>query len=188
MDNQIYQLLVEKGAIMSGHFLLTSGLHSNKYIEKFRILEDPKSLKIVCKAIADKYKDCNVDVVVSAAIGGILISSGVANELGVYGIFSERVDRKMTFKRGFSIPKGANVLVVEDIVTTGGSIKEILSMLKSLNINIVGVCSLAHRGEIINFGCKYDTLTNINVKTWEENKIPDWLNEIPITKPGSTGK
>jgi len=188
MDNEIYELLVDRGAIMEGHFVLTSGLHSNKYVEKFRILEDPKSLSTICKAMADKYRDTNVDIVVSAAIGGILISSGVAKELGVKGIFCERVNGEMIFKRGFSIPEDANVLVVEDIVTTGGSIKEILLILSSLNINLIGVCTLAHRGDPINFGCNYDTLVNIDIETWEEGCIPDWLDQIPITKPGSTGK
>ena len=79
-------------------------------------------------------------------------------------------------------------LGLEDIVTTGGSIKEILSILKSFKVNVVGICSLAHRGKAIDFGCRYETLTNINIKTWEEGEIPDWLNKIPITKPGSTGK
>jgi len=188
MDNKIYKLLIDKGAIMEGHFVLTSGLHSNKYVEKFRILEDPKALSLICKEMASKYLDKNVDIVVSAAIGGILISSGVARELGVKGIFCERVNGEMIFKRGFSIPEGANVLVVEDIVTTGGSIKEILEILSFLNINLVGVCTLAHRGELINFGCNYNTLVNIDIETWEDDKVPAWLEQIPITKPGSTGK
>jgi orotate phosphoribosyltransferase len=188
MDNKIYELLVDRGAIMEGHFVLTSGLHSNKYVEKFRILENPESLGVICKAMADKYRGANVDIVVSAAIGGILISSGVAKELGVKGIFCERVGGEMLFKRGFSIPKGSNVLVVEDIVTTGGSIKEILKILDTLNVNLVSVCTLAHRGAPIEFGCGYDTLVNIDIETWEESQIPDWLAQIPITKPGSTGK
>tara|TARA_Y100001968_G_C19239656_1_gene658758 strand:+ start:224 stop:790 length:567 start_codon:yes stop_codon:yes gene_type:complete len=188
MKNKIYDLLVHKGAIMSGHFVLTSGLHSNQYIEKFRVLEDPKSLKIICESMAEIYSDSNIDIVVSAAIGGILISSGVADQLNVNGIFSERVNGEMIFKRGFQILENSNVLVVEDIVTTGGSIKEIIALLEPLNVNIVGICSLAHRGDIIDFGYKYHPLTKINIQSWEENNIPDWLNDIPITKPGSTGK
>ena len=188
MDNKIYKLLVDRGAIMEGHFVLTSGLHSNKYVEKFRVLEDPESLEIICKEMANKYRDDNIEIVVSAAIGGILISSGVAKELGVKGIFCERVDGEMVFKRGFSIPEGANVLVVEDIVTTGGSIKEILQILDLLNINLIGVCTLAHRGDFIDFGCDYDTLVNIDIETWEESQVPDWLAQTSITKPGSTGK
>ena len=187
-NNKTYKLLVEKGAIMSGHFVLTSGLHSNQYIEKFRILEDPKALRVICKRMAKIYQDFDVDIVVSAAIGGILISSGVADELNVNGIFAERINGEMIFKRGFQIPENSNVLVVEDIVTTGGSIKEIIAILEPLNINIIGICSLAHRGDITDFKYRYETLTKIDIQTWAKDDIPDWLSEIPITKPGSTGK
>ena len=186
MKNKIYNLLVEKGAVMTGHFVLTSGLHSNKYIEKFRVLEDPVSLEIICKEMSIKFND--IDIVVSAAIGGILLSSGVAKELGVKGIFCERVDGQLTFKRGFTIPEASNVLIVEDIVTTGGSIKEIITLLKNQKINITGICSLAHRGNDIDFGYTYEPLVKIDIDTWKEDMLPDWLSDIPITKPGSTGK
>ena len=186
MDNSIYKLLQDKGAIMSGHFILTSGLHSDKYVEKFRVLEDPESLEIICLEMAKKFS--GIDIVVSAAIGGILLSSGVAKQLSVKGIFCERVDGRLVFKRGFSIPEGSNVLIVEDIVTTGGSISEIISLLKSFNSNIVGICSLAHRGDDIDFGYTYKTLVKFNIQTWEESNVPEWLKKIPITKPGSTGK
>ena len=186
MKDKIYDLLVDKGAIMEGHFILTSGLHSNKYIEKFRVLEDPKSLEIICREMATKFED--IDIVVSAAIGGILLSSGVAKEYSVNGIFCERVDRELVFKRGFNIPQGSNVLIVEDIVTTGGSIKEIIELLKSYSVNIKGICSLAHRGEKIDFGYKYEPLVQIDIETWKNEDLPDWLSKIKITKPGSTGK
>ena len=183
--NKIHALLKEKEAIMSGHFVLTSGLHSNMYIEKFRVLEDPSSLDIICKEMASKY---NIDIVISAAIGGILISSGVAKELGTKGIFAERVNGELVFKRGFKIPEKSNVLIVEDIVTTGGSIKEIINLLDGQDINIAGICSLAHRGDMVDFGYSYETLVEIEIETWKADKIPDWLSDIPITKPGSTGK
>ena len=109
--NKIHALLKEKEAIMSGHFVLTSGLHSNMYIEKFRVLEDPSSLDIICKEMASKFN--NIDIVISAAIGGILISSGVAKELGTKGIFAERVNGELVFKRGFKIPEKSNVLIVD---------------------------------------------------------------------------
>ena len=186
MNNKIYNLLVDKGAIMEGHFVLTSGLHSNKYIEKFRVLEDPKSLEIICREMATKFNDINI--VVSAAIGGILLSSGVAKEYSVNGIFCERVNRELIFKRGFKIPKGSNVLIVEDIVTTGGSIKEIIELLKDYSVNIKGICSLAHRGDNIDFGYRYEPLVQVDIETWGNEEIPDWLKKIQITKPGSTGK
>ena len=186
MKNIIYDLLLQKGAIMEGHFVLTSGLHSNRYIEKFRVLEDPKALEIICKEMASKFKE--IDLVVSAAIGGILLSSGVAKEFGVKGIFCERVNGDMIFKRGFTIPENSNVFIVEDIVTTGGSIKEIIQILNDKKINIQGICSLAHRGDSIDFGYKYVPLVNIEIDTWNKDEIPEWLKKINITNPGSTGK
>ena len=186
MKNKIYDLLLEKGAIMEGHFVLTSGLHSNRYIEKFRVLEDPQSLEIICKEMASKFK--GIDLVISAAIGGILLSSGVAKEFNVKGIFCERVNGNMVFKRGFEIPENSNVLIVEDIVTTGGSIKEIIQILNHKKINIKGICSLAHRGENLDFGYKYVPLVNIEIETWTKDEVPDWLKKINITTPGSTGK
>ena len=188
MKNKIEKLLINKGAIMSGHFILTSGLHSNMYIEKFRVLEDPLSLDIISKEMASNYKDKQIDIVVGAAIGGILLSLGVAKELGCKGIFSERIEGEMLFKRGFSIPNDSNILIVEDIVTTGGSIKEIINLLSNFNVNIIGITSLAHRGKKNEFGYPYKPLTEIQIQTWEKNNIPDWLDKISITKPGSTGK
>ena len=94
----------------------------------------------------------------------------------------------MVLKICFNIPDGYDVLVVEDIFTTGVSIFEIVSLLEKLDVNIVGICSLAHRGDIIDFGYSYNTLSKIEIDTWEEDSIPDWLKNIPITKPGSTGK
>ena len=94
----------------------------------------------------------------------------------------------MVFKRGFTIPENSNVLIVEDIVTTGGSIKEIIQILNDKKINIQGICSLAHRGDSIDFGYKYVPLVNIEIETWNKDKIPDWLKKINITIPGSTGK
>ncbi len=184
----IKDLLFDMGAIMSGHFVLTSGLHSNQYIEKFRVLEDPDSLDFICKKMSENFIDDDIDIVIGAAIGGILLSLGVARELGCKGIFAERVKGQMMFKRGFQIPDGANILIVEDIVTTGGSIKELIDLLKIMNVNLKGVVSLAHRGENSDFGYKYISLCEIEIKTWESNNIPEWLNKIPITKPGSTGK
>ena len=94
----------------------------------------------------------------------------------------------MLFKRGFSIPNDSNILIVEDIVTTGGSIKEIINLLSNFNVNIIGITSLAHRGKKNEFGYPYKPLTEIQIQTWEKNNIPDWLDKISITKPGSTGK
>ena len=129
---EVKNLLEWSGAILNGHFKLTSGKYSNQYIEKFRLLENPIALDKICSTMADIYKNKEIDLVISAAIGGILLSGGVGRYLNVKHIFSERVDGVMQFKRGFNIEKNTRVLIVEDIVSTGGSIFELIELLNVL--------------------------------------------------------
>tara|TARA_Y100000746_G_scaffold214016_1_gene207001 strand:+ start:78 stop:653 length:576 start_codon:yes stop_codon:yes gene_type:complete len=188
-SKEVLDLLEWSGAIMKGHFKLTSGKHSNQYIEKFRLLENPIALDKICSTMSALYKKSQVDLVVSAAIGGILLAGGVGRYLNVKHIFSERVKGEMCFKRGFNIENGQNVLIVEDIVTTGGSINEIISLVEKYNANIVGIVSIVDRNDKKKiFKYPYETLLNFPVESWTENECPEWLKKIPIYKPGSTGK
>ena len=187
--NDIVKKLEETGAILEGHFLLTSGKHSNKYIEKFRILENPETLDLVCGKMAQLFKHKEVEIVLSAAIGGILLCGGVGRHLGVQHIFAERVDGELCLRRGFYLPKGIKVLIVEDIVTTGGSIFELIKLANEYESNIIGVCSLVDRSLVKNdFKHEYKSLLNLPIESWEEKDVPDWLNKIPITSPGRSGK
>ena len=188
-SDEVLDLLEWSGAIMKGHFKLTSGKHSNQYIEKFRLLENPIALDKICSTMADLYKNQKIDLVVSAAIGGILIAGGVGRHLNVKHIFSERVGGKMCFKRGFDIKEKQNVLIVEDIVTTGGSINEIIDLVEKYDSKIVGIVSIVDRNDKKKiFSYPYETLLNFPVQSWDEDECPNWLNKIPISKPGSTGK
>jgi orotate phosphoribosyltransferase len=188
-STEVLDLLEWSGAILKGHFLLTSGKHSNQYIEKFRLLENPIALDKICSTMADIYKDKKIDLVVSAAIGGILISGGVGRYLNVKHIFSERLNGEMVFKRGFDIEKNQNILVVEDIVTTGGSINEIIDLIEKYKANIIGIVSIVDRNDKKKiFKYPYETLLNFPVESWNEKDCPDWLKKIPVFKPGSTGK
>ena len=131
----------------------------------------------------------NIQIVLGAAIGGILIAGGVGRHLGVKHIFSERVSGKMELRRGFDLPEGIRVLIVEDIITTGGSVFELIKVAESCGATIVGISSLIHRAtEEIDFGYKYSTLLNFPVKSWHEDDVPSWLKKIEIIKPGRTGK
>ena len=189
MDNKIYKLLVEKGAVMSGHFVLTSGLHSNQYIEKFRILEDPKALKIICRNMASIYKDSNIDIVVSAAIGGILISGGVGRHLGIRHIFSERINGTMELRRGFKIRKGQKAIIVEDIITTGGSVFELIQLVNKFEADILHIVNLVDRSsDVINFGISSTALLYLPSESWETDNCPLCKQGIPITERGRTGK
>ena len=188
-STEVLDLLEWSGAILKGHFLLTSGKHSNQYIEKFRLLENPIALDKICSTMADIYKDKKIDLVVSAAIGGILISGGVGRYLNVKHIFSERINGEMVFKRGFDIEKNQNILVVEDIVTTGGSINEIIDLIEKYKANIIGIVSIVDRNDKKQiFKYPYETLLNFPAESWDEKDCPDWLKKIPVFKPGSTGK
>ena len=189
MSNDILTLLKESGAFLEGHFLLTSGKHSNRYIEKFRLMESPEHLDKICQKMSTQFKTQSIDIVLGAAIGGILLSSGVAKHIGKKGIFTERVKEKMELRRGFEIQEGSNVLIVEDIVSTGGSIFELIEVVKNYGANVAGVSSIVHRSvDEIDFGCAYKPLLNHPVESWDKDSIPDWLNEIPITVHGRSGK
>ena len=189
MNNDILDLLKDSGAFLEGHFLLTSGRHSNRYIEKFRLMESPKHLDKICQKMSGQFNADSVDIVLGAAIGGILLSSGVAKYIGKKGIFTERVQEKMELRRGFEIKENSNVLIVEDIVSTGGSIFELIEVVNNCNANVVGVTSIVHRSmEDISFDCPYKPLLNYPVESWDANEIPDWLEKTPITVHGRSGK
>ena len=188
-SGELLTLLQNTGAILEGHFLLTSGRHSNVYIEKFRILEDPNALDEVCRVMAEIVMDENVELVLGAAIGGILIAGGVGRHLSVRHIFSERVKGKMELRRGFSITKGQRVVIVEDIITTGGSVAELIQLAKEQGAEIVQVVNLVHRsaGEV-DFGVPSTALLTIPSESWEPKDCPLCKQGVPITERGRTGK
>ena len=186
---ELLKLLQETGAMLDGHFLLTSGRHSNVYIEKFRILEDPRALDDVCRAMSETVQNQNVELVLGAAIGGILIAGGVGRYLDVKHIFSERVDGKMELRRGFSITKGQRIIIVEDIITTGGSVFELIQLAKDYEAEIVHVVNLVDRssGEV-NFEVPTTALLTIPSESWEPEDCPLCLQGVVITQRGRTGK
>ena len=186
---ELLKLLQETGAMLDGHFLLTSGRHSNVYIEKFRILEDPRALDDVCRAMSETVQNQNVELVLGAAIGGILIAGGVGRYLDVKHIFSERVDGKMELRRGFSITKGQRIIIVEDIITTGGSVFELIQLAKDYEAEIVHVVNLVDRssGEV-NFEVPTTALLTIPSESWEPEDCPLCQQKVAITQRGRTGK
>jgi orotate phosphoribosyltransferase len=188
-SKEIMDLLEWTGAIMKGHFKLTSGMHSDTYIEKFRLLENPIALDKICLTMAEQYREKNIDLVIGAAIGGILLSGGVGRHLNCKHIFSERLDGKMVFKRGFNIDENKNILIVEDIVSTGGSIHELIDLINKYNANIIGITSIVNRSnKNLEFDSNFTSLLSLPVESWNESEIPSWLKKIPLIKPGSTGK
>ncbi len=189
-EEEVRKMLEETGAIMNGHFLLTSGLHSPHYVEKFNVLQHPEYTEKLCQAMAEKFKDANIETVVGPMTGGILLAHETGKALGTRAIFTERVDGHMTFRRGFSLHKGERVLIVEDIVTTGGSIREVIDVVREFGGVPVAVSMLVDRsGGKVSFGdVPYTALLHLNVEAYKPENCPLCQQGIPLTKRGRTGK
>ncbi len=175
------------GAILKGHFKLTSGRHSDTYMQSAKLFIDTKQSEIVCKALAEKLSGEKIDIVVSPAIGGILMGYEVARQLGVPNIFAERENGEMTLRRGFALNEGAKVVVVEDVVTTGGSVKEVVKLVQSMGAEVVAVASLVDRSNgNVDFGVKYVNLISMEVVSYEPDECPLCKEgKIELVKPGS---
>ena len=186
-EKEVLGLFEKSGALLRGHFKLSSGLHSEKYLQCALVLQYPGIAEKLSKALADKFSAEKIDVVIGPALGGVTLAYEVARAIGSRGLFTERQDGKMVLRRGFSISKGEKVLVVEDVVTTGGSTKEVIELVKSFGANIVGVGSIIDRSSVagIDFGAPFKPLAKVAVETFEEDKCPLCKNQTPITKPGS---
>ncbi|NCD08714.1 MAG: orotate phosphoribosyltransferase [Negativicutes bacterium] len=188
-EQDVMKLLEETQAVLHGHFLLTSGLHSPMYVEKFNVLQHPKYTEMLCKELAARYINDNVELVVGPMTGGILLAHEVGKQLGTRAIFTEREDGKMALKRGFHIEPGTRVLIVEDIVTTGGSVVEVLDVVKEHGGVPVGVGLLVDRsGGKVDFGLRTEALLHLNVETFKAENCPLCAKEVPFTKRGRTGK
>ncbi len=184
--DQITALFKTTGTFMKGHFRLTSGLHSALYVEKFRLLEHPEHTAVLCQEIARRFRDEGVTLVVGPAIGGIIIAYEVARALGVRSIFLEREEGRLSLRRGFVIEPTDRVLVVEDIVTTGGSVKEVLAAVEAAGAHIVGVGLLVDRsGGEVELKYRTESLLTMTVTTYAPEQCPLCQQGVPIVKPGS---
>ncbi|MEE9162486.1 MAG: orotate phosphoribosyltransferase [Candidatus Neomarinimicrobiota bacterium] len=188
MATDLLTLLTETGALLEGHFELTSGQHSDRYIEKFRLLEQPEALDAAAAAVIDGVAPEEVDVVLGAAVGGILLAGAVARLLGRRIIFTERVGGHMAFRRGFALKAGERVLVVDDIVTTGGSIRELLAVVRAARAEIQSVVCLVNRNEKdIDVGVPKRALLRLPLASWAPTACPLCREGIPLQKPGGSG-
>jgi len=188
--DEIMRRFEEAGAIQKGHFKLTSGVHSDAYIQCAQIMQYPEFIHNLCSELGKKFKGSDIDVIVGPAIGAIIMAHVMAMVLGpwVRAIFTERENGKMTLRRSFEIKKGEKVLVVEDITTTGSSAREVIDIVKSRQAEVVGVGALIDRsGGQVDFGIRYEKLLTIKMNTYEPDNCPLCKKEIPITKPGSRG-
>lgn len=182
---EIEQALAEADAILSGHFVLTSGRHSDTYVQCARILEDPALTMRLARTAAADVADLEVDLVAAPAVGGIVFGFAVAQALGVKFIFSEREAGKMTFRRSFEVPVGARVLIAEDVVTTGGSVAEVAALVRKSDGEPVGVVSLIDRGGAKAFSEPHWSLLQLDVESWEGDSCVLCRIGEPVTSLGS---
>lgn len=188
-EREIEDLFVESGALKEGHFKLTSGLHSSRYVDKFKILSKPRLASALMTEMAERWKSNNIELVVGPAVGGIILSYEIARQLGCDGIFLERKNGKMALSRGFSIEKSQRILLVEDVVTTGGSVNEVCEVLKQLGGEIAGISLMVDRsGGKVDFGIKTDSLIQLGLELFEPESCPMCSDEIELETPGSSGK
>ncbi|WP_288822715.1 orotate phosphoribosyltransferase [uncultured Megasphaera sp.] len=188
-EENVKKLLIQTKAILEGHFLLTSGLHSPLYVEKFNVLQHPEYTEMLCKELARRFADKHVQVVIGPMTGGILLAHEVGKALGTRAIFTERENGVMTLRRGFRIAPGERVLIVEDIVTTGGSVREVVDVVKQAAGEIVGVGLLVDRSRNkAEFGVpqqQVEALLHLTVPTYKPDMCPLCKDGVPITERGS---
>lgn len=185
-QKEVFEIFEKAGALLKGHFLLSSGLHSDTYFEKFQVLQYPQYVEILCRKMASLFKDDSVEVVVGPTTGGVIIAYEVAKSLKVRSIFAEPGDQGRIFKRGFSIKKGERVLIVDDILTTGGSAREVVQLVEKHQGSIQGIGLLLDRsGGKVKFDYPLRVLATTQVTNYRPEECPMCIKGEPLVKPGS---
>ncbi len=184
--DEVIQLLRHTGALLEGHFLLTSGLHSGHYVQCARVLQHPQHAAALGRWIADSAGGTAIDVVISPALGGIIIGQEVAQALGVRGIFGEREQGLMRLRRGFELAAGERVLVVEDVTTTGGSVREVVQLVQAYQGTLVGVGVILDRsGGQADFAVPFHALATLQATNYTADACPLCQQGSQPIKPGS---
>lgn len=187
MTNNTEEIFQKSGALLKGHFLLTSGLHSPVYWEKFRVLQFPNYTGQLCQMIASHFRKQEIQVVAGPTTGGIILAFEVARQLGVRGIFAEKEGTERAFRRGFDIGFGERVLIVDDILTTGGSIHEVMAAVNKLGGKTIGIGVLVDRSEQkLEFGVPLFSCHRAITPTYKPEDCPLCAAKIPLVKPGSS--
>ena len=186
MSVDLGTLLVESGAILHGHFILTSGRHSDTYFEKFRVLERPDVLSLLCAEIVGHYAEHDIDFVAGPTTGGIIIAFEVGRQLGVPAVYVETENGTKTLRRGKTLPAGAKVLIVDDVLTTGISLRETEAAIIAAGGTCVGFAVLIDRSPPdLDLDQPLFGAYSVNATSYAPDEIPEWLASIPATKPGT---
>ena len=182
------KILRETNALLEGHFILSSGLHSNQYVQCAKLLSHPKQAKIICASLSEKITNnfSNIDIILSPALGGIIVGYEVGRQLDIKTIFAERTDGELILRRGFNISRNSNVLIVEDVITTGKSVSECSKIVKKNNANLIGYACIIDRLDSKRvIKDKIVSQIKFKIATFKENELPEDLKKIPAKKPGS---
>jgi orotate phosphoribosyltransferase len=184
--DELMDLLLKSGALLEGHFRLSSGLHSTGYLQCAVVLQDPPSAALLGAAIAARSQELRPTVVLSPALGGIVIGHEVARALGVRAIFAERQDGVLMLRRGFILSERDRVLVIEDVLTTGGSTRETMQVASAAGGQVVGAASIVDRsGGAAHLDVPFHALLTIDLPTYQPDACPLCANGLPVVKPGS---
>ena len=185
-NKEILDIFRNTGALLDGHFILTSGRHSSSYFQCARVLQYPKHLTHFASMIAEHYKGTKIETVISPAIGGVVLGTEVGRLLNAQTIFAERKDGEMCIRRGFEIEPGQNILVVEDVITTGGSVKEVMDQVINQEGNIVGVGVMVDRSNgTVSLHENQFSIIALEATSYESDEVPDSFSAMPVQKPGS---
>lgn len=187
MDKQdILEIFEKSGALLEGHFLLTSGRHSNQYMQCAKVFQYSDYAQELAQELASAFRDDDIDMVIGPAVGGIILAYEMGRCLGVKNIFAERENGIMTLRRGFEIPQDAKVLIVEDVITTGGSVKEVIDLVTKLGGKAIGVGAFLDRSNgKVDFGIEFHSVLTLYVQSYLAQECPLCKQGIPLVKPGS---
>jgi orotate phosphoribosyltransferase len=187
-QDRLLTIFQQTGALLDGHFQLTSGLHSSRYLQCALVLQYPEHAELVGRALAAKFSDDRVDAVVAPAIGGIIVAHETARAIGARALFTEREAGIMTLRRGFRLSRGERVLVVEDVVTTGGSTRETIEAVVNADGVVIGAGSMVDRsGGAVDVGVRRQALLTLDVPSYDPLQCPMCKEGVPAIKPGSRG-
>jgi len=186
-EAEIVNVLKESGALLNGHFQLRSGLHSDHFFQAALLLQYPDKAEIVCRHIAEKFKDVQVDAVISPAVGGLIVGQEVARAIGCRAIFADKEDGELVLKRGFSIKPGEKILVAEDVVTKGGRVQQTIDLVRAKGGDVVGVGVIVDRsGGSASFDVpRFVSALKLTLPTFEPESCPLCAQKLPIDRPGS---
>ncbi len=183
---QIIEILKSSGALLTGHFQLRSGLHSDHFFQAALLLQYPDKAETVCRYLAQNFADQPIETVISPAVGGLIVGQEVARALGCRAIFADKEDGQLVLKRGFTLKKGEKVLVAEDVVTKGGRVQQTIDLVRSFGAEVVAVAVIVDRsGGEAKFDVPFFSALQLNLPTFDPAQCPLCKQGLPIDRPGS---